>query len=152
MGSLQTDNVGGVTPTFRLDVQLHDLLTGKPVRPKAPPRTTGAETLLEPIYPQHPELSRNHTDVLARPHIPPSKRHWTAGPCFPMYSATHDWGTIESPHFDEGQLKEMKKECQPHCFSTLNRNLAFCYNDGRAARWILKQAVRGFQGVKGSFS
>ncbi len=76
----------------------------------------------------------------------------TLGPCFPMYSATHDWGTIENPHFDGQQLKTMKKECQPHCFSTLNHNLAFCYNDERAVRWILKQAVRGFQGVTGSFS
>ncbi len=76
----------------------------------------------------------------------------TLGPCFPMYSATHNWGTIENPSFDVGQLKEMKKECQPHCFSTLNHNLAFCYNDERAVRWVLKQAVRGFQGVTGSFS
>ncbi len=76
----------------------------------------------------------------------------TLGPCFPMYSATHDWGTIENPHFDNGQLKAMKKECQPHCFSTLNHNLAFCYNDGRALRWVLKQAARGFQGLTGSFT
>jgi MoaA/NifB/PqqE/SkfB family radical SAM enzyme len=76
----------------------------------------------------------------------------TLGPCFPMYSATHDWGTIEKPRFDDGQLQKMKKECQPQCFSTLNHNLAFCYNDGRALRWVLKQAVRGFQGVTGSFS
>ena len=76
----------------------------------------------------------------------------TLGPCFPMYSATHNWGAIESPRFDDGQLKEMKKECQPHCFSTLNHNLAFCYNDARAMKWVLKQAVRGFQGLTGSFS
>jgi len=76
----------------------------------------------------------------------------TLGPCFPMYSATHDWGTIEKPRFENAQLQEMKKECQPHCFSTLNHNLAFCYNDGRAVRWVLKQAARGFQGVSGSFS
>jgi len=76
----------------------------------------------------------------------------TLGPCFPMYSAKHDWGTIENPRFDVHQLAEMKKQCQPHCFSTLNHNLAFCYNDARVARWVLKQAVRGFQGVTGSFS
>jgi MoaA/NifB/PqqE/SkfB family radical SAM enzyme len=76
----------------------------------------------------------------------------TLGPCFPMYSATHDWGTIENPRFDDGQLQEMKRECQPHCFSTLNHNLAFCYNDGRVVRWVLRQAARGFQGVTGSFT
>ena len=76
----------------------------------------------------------------------------TLGPCFPMYSATHDWGVIEKPKFDDGQLKEMKKGCQPHCFSTLNHNLAHSYDDGRALRWVMKQAARGFQGVSGSFN
>jgi radical SAM protein with 4Fe4S-binding SPASM domain len=76
----------------------------------------------------------------------------TLAPCFPLYSATYDWGTIENHKFEVRQLEEMKKECQPHCFSTLNHNLAFCYNDARVMRWVLKQAVRGFQGVTGSFS
>jgi MoaA/NifB/PqqE/SkfB family radical SAM enzyme len=75
----------------------------------------------------------------------------TVAPCFPMYSASHDWGTIENHKFEVRQLNEMKKGCQPHCFSTLNHNLAFCYNDGRALRWVLRQAMRGFQGVSGSF-
>ncbi len=76
----------------------------------------------------------------------------TLGPCFPMYSATHDWGVIEKPNFDDAQLKAMKKGCQPHCFSTLNHNLAQSYDDGRALRWVMKQAARGFQGVSGSFN
>jgi hypothetical protein len=76
----------------------------------------------------------------------------TLGPCFPMYSATHDWGTIEKPRFEDSHLREMKKGCQPHCFSTLNHNLSHSYNDGRAIKWVLKQASRGFQGVTGSFS
>jgi MoaA/NifB/PqqE/SkfB family radical SAM enzyme len=75
----------------------------------------------------------------------------TIAPCFPMYSATHDWGTIANPKFDPQQLKEMKKGCQPHCFSTLNHNLAYSYDDARAIRWVLRQAARGFQGVTGSF-
>ena len=72
-------------------------------------------------------------------------------PCFPMYSATYDWGVIEDHHFAVQQLAEMKQACQPHCFSTLNHNLAFCYNDGRVIRWVGRQALRGFQGVTGSF-
>ena len=44
----------------------------------------------------------------------------TLAPCFPMYSASHDWGTIEQPNFERAQLAEMKRSCQPHCFSTLN--------------------------------
>jgi MoaA/NifB/PqqE/SkfB family radical SAM enzyme len=73
-------------------------------------------------------------------------------PCFPMYSATHDWGTIENHQFEVKQLNEMKKSCQTHCFSTLNHNLGFCYNDARVIQWVLAQARHGFQGVTGSFA
>ena len=71
----------------------------------------------------------------------------TLAPCFPMYSATHDWGTIENHKFDKTQLGDMKKSCQPHCFSTLNHILAFCYNDARVIRWMLRQALNRFQGT-----
>ncbi len=75
----------------------------------------------------------------------------TLAPCFPMYSATYDWGTIEHHKFEVAQLDQMKQACQTHCFSTLNHNLGFCYNDARVIKWVLKQAARGFQGVTGSF-
>ena len=75
----------------------------------------------------------------------------TLAPCFPMYSASHDWGTAGRPCFEKQQLEQMKAECQPHCFSTLNHNLAYCYNASRAIRWVLKQATNGFQGTTGSF-
>jgi MoaA/NifB/PqqE/SkfB family radical SAM enzyme len=71
----------------------------------------------------------------------------TLAPCFPMYSAGYDWGTIEQPKFQKPQLDEMKKSCQPHCFSTLNHIVGFCYNDTRVIKWLFKQAIRGFQGV-----
>jgi len=74
----------------------------------------------------------------------------TLAPCFPMYSATHDWGTIENPIIDPAQLKEMKTSCESSCFSTLNHILAFCYNDARVIKWLLKQASHGFQGVRGN--
>ena len=73
-------------------------------------------------------------------------------PCFPMYSAKHDWGVIENHKFEVPQLNEMKKSCQTHCFSTLNHNLGFCYNDSRVLKWVLRQAAHGFQGVDGSFA
>jgi MoaA/NifB/PqqE/SkfB family radical SAM enzyme len=76
----------------------------------------------------------------------------TLAPCFPMYSATHDWGTIEDHKFDVPQLDKMKESCQSHCFSTLNHNLGFCYSDTRVVKWVMKQASRGFQGVSGSFT
>jgi MoaA/NifB/PqqE/SkfB family radical SAM enzyme len=73
-------------------------------------------------------------------------------PCFPMYSATHDWGTIENHKFEVPQLNEMKDSCQTNCFSTLNHNLGFCYNDIRVIKWVVAQARHGFQGVTGSFA
>ncbi len=75
----------------------------------------------------------------------------TLAPCFPMYSAGYDWGTIENHKFDTKQLKEMKHECQKSCFSTLNHILAFCYNDRRVIHWLFNQAKHGFQGVNGNF-
>ncbi len=75
----------------------------------------------------------------------------TLAPCFPMYSATYDWGVVENHRFETAQLNEMKQGCQPHCFSTLNHNLAYCYKASRAIKWTLKQALRGFRGTTGSF-
>ena len=75
----------------------------------------------------------------------------TLAPCFPMYSATHDWGTVGNHKFDRKQLDEMKQECTKHCLSTCNYILGFCYNTRRVMWWGLKQAMRGFKGVSGSF-
>jgi MoaA/NifB/PqqE/SkfB family radical SAM enzyme len=75
----------------------------------------------------------------------------TLAPCFPMYNATYDWGTIENHKFDVKQLAAMKQGCEPHCFSTLGYNVAYCYSTARVMRWLLKQARHGFQGATGSF-
>jgi MoaA/NifB/PqqE/SkfB family radical SAM enzyme len=75
----------------------------------------------------------------------------TLAPCFPMYSATYDWGVAGNHKFEVRQLDQMKQTCQTHCFSTLNHNLAYCYDDMRVIRWVTLQALRGFQGVSGSF-
>lgn len=75
----------------------------------------------------------------------------TLAPCFPMYSASHDWGVIGRPKFDRAQLSEMKVSCEPNCFSTLNHIVGWCYNDARVIKWLLKQAGHGFQGVRGNF-
>jgi MoaA/NifB/PqqE/SkfB family radical SAM enzyme len=74
----------------------------------------------------------------------------TLAPCFPMYSASHDWGVVGSPRFDRGQLTAMKVDCEPNCYSTLNHIVGWCYNDGRVIRWLLRQASHGFQGVRGN--
>ena len=68
-----------------------------------------------------------------------------------MYSASCDWGVAGKPKFDVIQLNEVKRECQPRCFSTLNHNLAYCYDVERAFKWLLKQSLNGFRGTTGSF-
>lgn len=75
----------------------------------------------------------------------------TLAPCFPLYPATVDWGNIEAARFDHAQLETMKQTCQRHCFSTLNHNLAYCYNDARVIKWLWQQARRGFKGGAQSF-
>jgi len=65
----------------------------------------------------------------------------TVAPCFPMYASTYDWGNIDRHKFEEGQLSSMKKTCQQHCFSTLNHNLAYCYNDARVIKFVWKNLV-----------
>lgn len=74
----------------------------------------------------------------------------TLAPCFPMYSATYDWGTVGNHKFEVPQLDHMKESCTLECFSTLNNNLAMAYDDARVIRWVWKQVRRGFQGVSGS--
>jgi radical SAM protein with 4Fe4S-binding SPASM domain len=75
----------------------------------------------------------------------------TVAPCFPMYSASLDWGNIDNFAFDREQLTDMKKTCQKHCFSTLNHNLAYCYNDARVIKWMWENVKRGFLGGMRSF-
>jgi radical SAM protein with 4Fe4S-binding SPASM domain len=75
----------------------------------------------------------------------------TVAPCFPMYSASLDWGNIDNFAFDREQLTDMKKTCQKHCFSTLNHNLAYCYNDARVIKWTWENVKRGFRGGMRSF-
>jgi pyruvate-formate lyase-activating enzyme len=65
----------------------------------------------------------------------------TVAPCFPMYASTYDWGNIEGHKFEAKQLASMKKTCQQHCFSTLNHNLAYCYNDARVVKFVWTNLV-----------
>ena len=46
----------------------------------------------------------------------------------------------------------MKTTCQRHCFSTLNYNLAYCYNDARVIKWLWSNVIKNkFQGGVRSF-
>jgi len=65
----------------------------------------------------------------------------TIAPCFPMYASTYDRGNIDGHKFEAGQLASMKKTCQ-HCFSTLNHNLASCYNDARVIKFVWTNLVK----------
>jgi hypothetical protein len=73
------------------------------------------------------------------------------GPCMPLYAAAFDCGHVEQPRFDFQQLDRMKPECQRNCFSTLNHNLGFCYDDKRVARFVLRMAAHGFNSGARSF-
>jgi radical SAM protein with 4Fe4S-binding SPASM domain len=76
----------------------------------------------------------------------------TVAPCFPMYGSTFNWGNIDAPKFEVKQLQKMKTTCQRHCFSTLNHNLGYCYNDARVVKWVWKQVVTNrMQGGARSF-
>jgi MoaA/NifB/PqqE/SkfB family radical SAM enzyme len=75
----------------------------------------------------------------------------TVAPCFPMYAATFDWGNIDRFSFDSRQLASMKQTCERHCFSTLNHNLSYCYNDTRVIKWLWKHARNKFRGGARSF-
>lgn len=70
----------------------------------------------------------------------------TVAPCFPMYGATYDWGSIEGHKFVSRDIAEMKKTCEQHCFSTLNHNLAYCYNDARVIKWLWQRVRTGLRG------
>ena len=63
-----------------------------------------------------------------------------------LYASTHDWGNVDRHKFDQAQLADMKKTCQKHCFSTLNHNLGYCYNDARVIKWLWKQALSRCRG------
>jgi hypothetical protein len=66
----------------------------------------------------------------------------TVAPCFPMYASPFDWGNTDHPKFDNAQLADMKKSCQPQCFSTLNHNLAYCYDDSRVSNSSGRSSLR----------
>lgn len=75
----------------------------------------------------------------------------TPTPCFPLYSATCDWGVAGALRLEAAQLLDIKRQCQPHCSSTLHHTLAYCYDGGRIFRWLARQAANGFRGTTGSF-
>jgi MoaA/NifB/PqqE/SkfB family radical SAM enzyme len=75
----------------------------------------------------------------------------TLAPCFPMYSATHDWGVVGAHKFEVKQLDDMKVDCTKHCLSTCNYILGYCYDTLRVMTWAAKQAMHGFKGATGSF-
>ena len=69
----------------------------------------------------------------------------TVAPCFPMYASTFDWGNIEQPQVRRSATRQMKQTCQQHCFSTLNHNLAYCYNDARVIKWLWTKQKTDFR-------
>src|SRR5579862_5982255 len=80
---------GNENRPFRLDVQLHDLLTKSPAPGPVLVPSKGNDKFPEPVFPQHPELlaqDDNYEANLARAKA--GKRRWTA----PLvYRAMNGW-------------------------------------------------------------
>ena len=57
---------------------------------------------------------------------------------------------FSATHGPDSQLDGMKRSCQPHCFSTLNHIVGYCYDDRRVLAFLLRQARHGFQGIRGN--
>jgi MoaA/NifB/PqqE/SkfB family radical SAM enzyme len=119
-------------------------------------RHKGGQTIVNPISHLHQmkELMRGEVapwSCRAGQNMLIIRMDGTLAPCFPMYSATHDWGVVGKHKFALEQLDEMKLKCSKHCLSTCNYILGFSYNTRRVLWWGLKQASRGFKSVSGSF-
>src|SRR5437879_2666722 len=65
----------GHPPSFRLDVQLHDLLMQPAAKPSIPVPPKGEpQKLPEPVFPQHPDLMEGEdADYVPKD----GERHWT---------------------------------------------------------------------------
>ena len=75
----------------------------------------------------------------------------TVAPLFSDVFRDFRLGKHRRPEFDQEQLHDMKQTCQRHCFSTLNHNLGYCYNDARVIKWIWRQLRNGMKGGVQSF-
>ena len=124
---------------YLIDKQRHGYKMANPIQ-----HMIDMKTLLRGKVPQWP-CRAGQNNLIIRP-------DGTLAPCFPMYSASYDWGTVGKHKFDVQQLDEMKKECSTHCLSTCNYILSHCYSSTRVIKWGVQQALRGFKGVSGSFS
>jgi MoaA/NifB/PqqE/SkfB family radical SAM enzyme len=67
----------------------------------------------------------------------------TLSPCFDMITYGHDWGRIWEPRFDQEELRELKKRCEPLCSSTCFCTMASYYDFRRVGEWIRKHTRMG---------
>ncbi len=58
MPEVDVSRVSEAAPTYRLDVELHELLMKPPEHPRLlpPPKEAKLQMLPEAVFPQHPEL------------------------------------------------------------------------------------------------
>jgi len=71
---------------------------------------------------------------------------------FPCITLNYDWGTVGNQKFDVQQLSDMKKGCEPNCFSTLGYNVAYCYSSARVDEVAVEASPERLPGCKGSLS
>ena len=63
------------------------------------------------------------------------------GALFPNVPLDLRLGKHRQPEVRPAAARQMKHTCERHCFSTLNHNLGYCYNDARVIKWVWKQVV-----------
>src|ERR1700733_9838993 len=73
-------------PSFRLDVPLHDPLTGSAPNARGLQLNGKPQAFPDPVFPQHPELLGSIDE--AGGWVPPEKRSWTPGQ---IYHAMQGW-------------------------------------------------------------
>lgn len=67
-------------------------------------------------------------------------------PCFGLYSASRDWGTVGAPSFDRAELARLKQGCTRHCLSTCQVLLGQHYTESMTyliKDWLKKHSTLG---------
>jgi hypothetical protein len=82
---MQSSQEKAPAPAFRLDVELHQLLTKRTSNVVRLPPLGVPQKFPDPVFPQHPELL---VPVAEGDWQPPDKRHWTPGQ---IYGAMRGW-------------------------------------------------------------
>src|SRR6516162_170088 len=125
----QVNENGEAAPTFRLDVQLHELLMQPDAKPAAPPPALGPpQALPEAVFPYRPELQKGaDSDYMPQD----GHRHWTVPQ---IMHALHGWAL---PYFKSRLLPGDFHPVIAYLFTEWKCNLDCHYC------WAFENSVKG---------